>query len=99
MFFDLETTGFAGDAEIVQLAAKAGHKEFSANVLPVGLIASSASAVTRITIGCRNGKRVLMKDAGIMDSHSLESCIRCNSISFLVGKIDNSYRRKGCLYR
>ena len=23
----------------------------------------------------------------------------CNRISFLVGKIDNSYRRKGCLYR
>lgn len=53
VFFDLETTGFEMDCDIVQLSAMVGSKQFNQYVLPTKPIAWQASDITGIT--CKDG--------------------------------------------
>ncbi|XP_042211297.1 uncharacterized protein LOC121858733 isoform X1 [Homarus americanus] len=49
VFFDLETTGFQGDSDIVQLSAVIGEKKFNNYVLPTKSISWQASEITGLT--------------------------------------------------
>ena len=78
VFFDLETSGLGGSAEIVQLAATTPSRcsTFMEYVLPCGSISKSASDVTGISIGSKNGGRVLLKDGKVLPSKPLADTIR-----------------------
>jgi len=47
---DIETTGFSGDADIVQIAAKCGDAEFNAFIIPQKKFDPRASEVTGMTV-------------------------------------------------
>jgi DNA polymerase III epsilon subunit-like protein len=47
---DIETSGLAASASIIQIAAKCGDKTFSANIVPLSRIDPKASAVTGFTV-------------------------------------------------
>lgn len=50
VFFDLETTGFGTNADIVQIAAVSGDRSYSAYVIPKKRMSVQASQVTKIEV-------------------------------------------------
>ncbi|XP_074106493.1 uncharacterized protein LOC141532165 [Cotesia typhae] len=50
VFFDIETSGFANSADILQLAAKVEGRKFSVYIQPTQPVVAAASAVTGLTV-------------------------------------------------
>ncbi|XP_065194251.1 uncharacterized protein LOC135825567 [Sycon ciliatum] len=76
VYFDLETTGFGDDAEIIQLAASVPTVcKFSEYVLPEGSMSSGASDVTGVSVSTVGGKRVLVKAGEVLPTLSLPDAI------------------------
>ena len=87
VIFDLETTGRGHDAEIIQIAAKAGNETFSAYITPCQhYIPSHITDLTGISMRDRNmfhkGKKVKVFQQK-MPSQGLWTS--CHKIPFLLG--------------
>lgn len=66
--FDLETTGFGYDADIVQISAEHGGRQFNKYILPKNQISIAASKVTKIE---KHGKN-LYYDGQVVEADNLE---------------------------
>ena len=65
MFYDIETTSWAKDCEILQLAVSSRHSSLSVYITPLSDIAPSASAVHGITCAYK-GEKCLSKGGMVL---------------------------------
>ena len=72
VYFDLETTGLSRQSELTQIAAKVrdGTSVFNTYLLPSSNICSGATSATGLSIGRKNGERILVKNGQPVEAAS-----------------------------